>query len=178
MNLTALTYKRSTQLLAMVSLGLLTGCVRQEIKEITRVEYAKSTCLTPCIPMAISMDSSLRYQFYADSSYVKRAIAQRSYRGRINRRLWNELTDKLDSIDYKHLDTSRMQFPSDVQHVELIVYRGDNKIRLETEGSSSKVGKVLAWIGDTYKSVKLKPITDTLQFNATLQLDPRLRQRQ
>jgi hypothetical protein len=177
MNLPALTFKRSTQLLSLLTLSLLTGCVRQEDKEITRVEYAKSTCFTPCVPIAISIDSSLHYQFYADSSYVKRVTAQRSYTAKITRQQWNELTARLESIDYKHLETSGKPLPSDVQHVELIIYWGDNKVRLETEESNSKIGNILAWLEDTYKSVKLKPAIDTLHFNTTLQLDPRLTRR-
>jgi len=161
-------------LVVPLAMCLLYACSKHENKEITKIEFAKSPCFLPCVPTAISMDSALNYQCYVDSSYVKGVTAKRSYSGRINRSVWNELLIKLEEIDYKHLDTAAKQFPSDVQHVELIIYSGTHRIRLETESSDSKVGKVLKWINSTYKKVQLKSTTNLLHLGTTLQLDPRL----
>jgi len=109
-------------LLVPLALCLLNACSKHENVEITKIEFAKSSCFLPCVPTAVSMDSALNYQYYADNSYVKRVTAKRNYTGRMSQSLWNELVMKLEEIDYKHLDTSSKKFPSDVQHVELLIY--------------------------------------------------------
>nr|WP_213489409.1 hypothetical protein [Mucilaginibacter sp. Bleaf8] len=81
----------------------------------------------------------------------------------------------MEDIDYKHLHAGNGEFPSDIQKVELIIYWGNRKTHLETAmDSHTEVGKMLYWIDSTYKRVKLKPATNSLNFATILQLDPRI----
>jgi hypothetical protein len=122
--------------------------------------------------MAISLDDSLNYKFYADSSTTwnkikpKKIIAK--YKGIASKKLWSDLIKTLDSIDYKHLDTSKKVEMADDQKMELIIYFDHHKIR--TTNLDNKTKKIVDLLESSFDKIKLSPTDDTLNFDTKLQL--------
>lgn len=170
-------YIRIYPLFCLFSVALLlTACKAHIDKRITKVEFAKSLCFLPCDAVAVSIDSSLNFEYYIDSSYIKHRKSRAYYTGKVSRVFWNELTEKLEQMDYSNLDTTKKIFPSDLRHRELKVYFNHRSIRVETvDGDDSQEGKLHHWLDSAYKHVKLKLAKDTIHFGTTVQLDPRIK---
>lgn len=163
---------RYNALLLLVAL-VVGACHRSSKQEVSKIEYAQGACFGSCVPLAISIDSTLNYKYYADSSYSwstpKHLII--SYRGKVNRKMWNALLSKLDEIGYKSIDTSRkVRQIADIQHRELIIYWNNNRTRITVMGA--KIDTLIKFIRNSYQLIKLQPSLDTLNFGTTLQLRP------
>lgn len=147
------------------------SCHKPVANEISKIEFAKGTCMGGCIPVAISIDSSLHYKFYADSSFSwnkirpKRLIVNDT--GIVREQLWADLIKELDSIDYKHPDTSKKLLAMDAQHRELIIYWGKSKTNIFIGDFETK--KLATLLDNSPKQVKLYPTNKTLIFGTTLQ---------
>lgn len=150
---------------------LFISCKQPIPKEITKIELAEGPCFGSCIPMAVSIDSSLKYAFYEDSSFTWNKIKPKkpivSDIGVANRQLWNNVINLLDSIDYKHLASLTQLKELDGQDMELIVYCGRNKFRIVNR--DDKTEKIINLFETINKQVKLSPTIDTLNFGTTVQ---------
>lgn len=158
---------------------LVSSCQRQEPRynEISSVELATGDCFGPCQYTAISIDSSLKFNFFGGplSPGRKRKIVRGNYTGRISRASWDSLCKKLEHVHYKLLDTSYQQSTDD-QSLELIVYY-HNKIKHVKAQSASlpdSVREVFDWIANSYKSVKLEPSKRPFNYHTKAQIPFRI----
>jgi hypothetical protein len=167
------------QLLASsVLIVCLAACTAPIDDEITKVEFAKSTCFLPCVPIAMSLDSAMFYQLYTDSSYLKHTEAKLYYTGLADKQLWQDLKLKVRGINFNQLKNTGKESPSDLRHIELIIYRGNSQTKLEMQdGGNSKADQLVNWLQNATKNIKLQPSADSLNFGTTLQFDPKLRHR-
>jgi hypothetical protein len=151
---------------------LLTACHRSDKKAIRKIEFAQGTCFGPCVPMAISIDSSLKFTYYADSAYSwsKPKHLEVSYKGKADRKLWEELTSRLEDLDYRHIKASTRPEIMDTQKIEIIVYYDTTQIRITR--TEENIRDLVKFIRNSPALVKLQPINDTLHFGTTLQISP------
>ncbi len=161
---------------SLILIVCLAACTAPIDDEITKVEFAKSTCFLPCVPIAMSLDSAMNYQLYIDSSYVKHTKAKLYYTGLVDIKLWQNLKLKVRGINVNQLKNTGKGPPSDLRHIELIIYRGNRQTKLEMlDGDNSKADQLINWLQNATKNIKLQPSADSLNFGTTLQFDPKLR---
>jgi len=139
---------------------ILIACNRsiQRNNEITKVELATSSCFGSCAITAVSIDSSLSFEFYGGSHALKKGY----YSGKIPLKIWDSINIKLESVNYKNLYIHYLP-PNDDQTLELIVHYKNNKIkhilassfRLAHVKNSDSTAKVFYWISNIYKSMDL-----------------------
>jgi hypothetical protein len=161
-------------LLLLILLAILSSC-KEPIprkNEITEVEVATGWCFGPCQFTALTVDSSLKLQYYGGRLLPGswRKTLQGYYEAKINRGLWDTLNMKLEHVKYKRLDTAR-NWGADAQHLEVIIHYGSGVKHIKfTEGSfPDSVETVFRWIDSSYKSVVLHHIRGPIQFETVLQ---------
>jgi len=140
------------------------------MNKITKIEIATGGCFGPCHYTATSIDSTLAYNFYGGKvpflSPAEDTLQHGFYQGRINRNFWDTLNVKLENIHYQQLD-SLYQHTVDDQTLEVIIYHKGKMKHIWAQSASfpDTVANVLYWIANSYKSVKLIQIKDSITFN-------------
>lgn len=164
-------------LLIMVSISACRKTVSRN-NEITHIELGTGWCFGPCQFSAISIDSSLQYQYYGGKLLPGkwRPTLQGYYTGKISKAFWDTLNVKLEKINYQKLDTVYPEI-SDARQFEIIIhYRHKVKhIHPQSGCWPDSVQNVFNWLADSYKQIKLKPSKDSLQFETVIQTPRRLR---
>lgn len=145
--------------------------------EITKIEIATGSCFGPCQPTITSIDSSLKYYFFGDnipfelkSNTVKGIKLVGHYSGKVSKEFWDTLNIKMESINYKNLDTS-YNHSIDDQSLEVFIHYGDKikHIRAQSGSLPDNVANVFYYVIYSYKTIKLKPIKDTIRFESEAQ---------
>lgn len=176
MNLNRSIFKASLFLLITISLS--SACTHKAYKkqQISRVEVATGYRYGPSQKTAVSIDSTLAYHYYGGQTFhyspsEKSSMLSGYYTGKVTKAFWDALNVKLNAIRYEQLDTIYRHSIED-QSLEIIIYyQGKVKhIRAQSESLPHDVGKVIYWIADSYKVVKLGPSKDTLAFHTNEQL--------
>lgn len=153
---------------------LLASC-RQDAKRkngITKIELAYDGGSMPRKGIALSMDSSLTYQYYGDEGTRKKGF----YRGKISQGFWDTVNMRLEQIRYQTLDTTEKPQIPDAPYFELIIYtRNDTKHLFRHWGAAtSPVLDELKWLQNSYQLTELQPVNDSIHFETTLQIPPPL----
>ncbi len=164
MNLPALTLKRSLLFLnSLILLHLWLGCTRQSQtkNQISKIELATGDCFGECAHSVVYIDSSLTYKFYGGEYADKKGY----YDGKISQAMWDTLNNKLERIRLRQLDTSYAHTVDD-QSIELFVNsNGKVKHIVAQDGSlPDSVAKVIYWLANSHKLVKLKKSNSKFKF--------------
>lgn len=138
---------------------------KQRRNEITKITVATGGCFGNCPLTAVSIDSSLVYNYYGGQFAKKKGY----YLGHISKKLWDTLNMKMEHIHYKELHYKN--HTADDQELEIIVHYGAKVKRVVAEDADlpDSVTKVLYWIANSYKQVKLEPFKDTIKFETRVQ---------
>lgn len=175
MNQRAFTFREYTYL--AIALCLLSACHKKKRRnnDITKIEVSTGDCFGPCQLTAVSIDSSLTYNYYGGETPftepVQDTVKLRGYfTGKVSKAFWDTLNIKLDQIKYQQLD-SVYQHSVDDQSLEvLIYYNGKTKhIRAQSASLPDNVRKVIYWIASSYKKVRIIPVKDSIIFHTTEQ---------
>lgn len=147
---------------------LIVACTPSNKNRAKRIEFATGYCFSICPHLALSIDSTLQCKLYIDSIGKRKC-----YAGSVKKKFWNELLGRLNDIDYRNDDTSKI-FANDIQFAELIIYdaKGRKRLLRQPFGATDKVSKLMTWLNDKRQILELKPTPDTLHFGTTLQLPP------
>jgi len=126
---------------------------------------------------SINIDSSGKYQYYGR---MKDSIKVWGYyTGKIGRQQWDTLIRKIDSINFKKVDSTAMMGAADVSYYELIIHLQNDKKRIIRAGAfdSDPVSKLLKYLARSYRHLDLKetmvpfPLETTFQ-NGVSNKDP------
>lgn len=156
---------------------LLTACESpaRRTNEITKIEVATGYCFGSCQPIVVSIDRSLQFKYYGDSIFVDFSPEPNRghrlygyYTGKISRQLWDTLNDSLEAIHFKRLDTA-YEHSVDDQSLEIFIHYGKNKlkhIKAQSASLPDSVANTFYFIANSYRKVRLRRATDTLQFDS------------
>jgi hypothetical protein len=140
------------------------GKPAQRNNEITKVELARSGAWSD-FGASISVDTSLNYKYFGDYENVKQGY----FIGKVNRKFWDTLNQKLERIKFKTLPVSDNVSATDINYFELIIHWKNGKRRLlrAWNGRSDSVLNVIKWLDTSYKNMELHQIKDTIRFETT-----------
>jgi hypothetical protein len=151
---------------AIATVALLSRCsnitVDKRSHEIKRIVFATGGCYGNCPIQVIDIDSSLKTKYQG----VKNSASNGFYCGTVSAQFWDTLNIKLESINYKNLDTS-YGYSEDDLSTEIFVYYNDNKIKHIVGQSSSlpdSVLKVYKWLLTTIDQMKFEKTKDSFIF--------------
>lgn len=131
--------------------------------EITRVSFATGGCNGRCPLMALEVDSSLAYQFYGGLYSEKPGF----WTGKISTDLWDSITNGLEKIKFRDLDSSYQASVDDLA-TETIVFFGKRQKRVRAQSASlpRPVDSLLKWLMYSFRKVQLVPSHHSLTFHA------------
>lgn len=147
-------------------------CSCRRKSEINKVEIAAGLCFGDCQPVIINIDSSLKYNFYGDKSPFKSSDSNNRlygyYTGKIRQSLWDSITNELDKVHYKELDTS-YQNSIDDQSLEIFIHHGNKVKHIKAQSASlpKNVAKAFYLIEGSYKNVALRKVDTPINFEHT-----------
>ncbi|MCD8741561.1 DUF6438 domain-containing protein [Mucilaginibacter roseus] len=155
-----------------LALIFLLFCSCNNKAEINKIELSTGFCLGDCQPVTISIDRTLKYNFYGDGSpfsnskYDDRLYGY--YTGTMTKSLWDSITNALEKINYKELDTS-YEHSIDDQSLEIFIHYGNKVKHIKAQSASlpRNVAKVFYSIERSYKYVSLKRADTIIKFEHT-----------
>lgn len=152
---------------------ILPACGKVRHNEISSIGFATGYCHGECAFSALSVDSSLKYNYFGGDYAQKKGF----YTGRISKEFWDTLNVKLEELNYKQLD-SAYQHTVDDQSMELIIHYGNRTkhVRAQSGSLPDSLIKMFIWLAHTYKKVRLENATGPIRFETTeqeLQIPPR-----
>jgi hypothetical protein len=150
----------------LLCLLFLLSCKKPNLQtnEITKVELARSGAWSD-FGATISVDSSLAYKYFGDYGKVKQGY----FIGRVSRRFWDTLNQKLEEINFKTINSSDNLSVADVNYFEVIVYFKNQKRRIIRVNPREKDAVINAfmWLNDSYKNIKLYQFKNAIKFETT-----------
>ncbi|WP_157750374.1 hypothetical protein [Mucilaginibacter gotjawali] len=110
----------------------------------------------------IIIDSTLNYRYFDENK-------KQGYTGRIDEKFFDTLNRKFESIKFKTMPTWGYHGCKDCEVFELIVHWRDKKRRIIKDWpiEVDSTLKVLLWLNDSYKYVKLAPTNTVFQFETS-----------
>jgi hypothetical protein len=135
---------------------------------ISRIEVAKGGCLRRCPATAISIDSSLTFNYFGGDH----ARLEGNYTGKVTGGFWDSLNMKLERVNYRYIDTTEY-FALDEEQAEVIYYWGGSKRRItlpidrsDTTDYKSILFRELAY---SYDHIKLHKVKENIKFEVKYQ---------
>lgn len=149
-------------LITLFSAMILAGCIKRKI---TKVTLASSGCHGECPVMAIELNSSLNVKYYGGEFSKNKGF----YTANISNNLWNDLSDKLLSIDLDKVD-STYDNNNDYDYYELVI-NSNKEIRIKGYliEMPDDLKKVIKDILNVQSQLLLKKSRDSLYFESDLQ---------
>ena len=138
------------------------GVVDKRPNEISRIVFATGGCYGACPIQVIDFDSSLTTKYHG----VRYSDSIGFYRGNISSQFWDTVNMKMESINYKNLDSSYERSADDLS-TEIFVYYKHNKIKHIFGQSSSLPDSVLVvynWLLSSINQMKFEKTKDSLIF--------------
>jgi hypothetical protein len=150
---------------------LLTSCHKTCAKKdfITKIEVAKGGCLRGCPITAISIDSTLTYNYFGGY----KAKLQGYYTGKVTQGYWDTLNAKLKQVDFKKIDSDARYLPLDGEPGEVICYVGSSKkhffISIYEDDTTDYKSQLFREIAYSYNHVSLYKMKDSSKFDVIFQ---------
>ena len=166
-------------LIFLLTIAFLSSCDKHNRRknEITKIEIATGGCFGPCQSTIVSIDSSLNYKYFGGETYFTLPPDSKNngklkgyYSARISPGFWDTLNIKLETINYKKLDTS-YQHSVDDQSLEVFIHYNDKTKHIKAQSASlpESVAQVFYYLINSYKSIKPKPTKDVFRFESETQ---------
>ena len=166
-------------LIFLLTIAFLSSCDKHNRRknEITKIEIATGVCFGPCQSTIVSIDSSLNYKYFGGETYFTLPPDSKNngklkgyYSARISPGFWDTLNIKLETINYKKLDTS-YQHSVDDQSLEVFIHYNDKTKHIKAQSASlpESVAQVFYYLINSYKSIKPKPTKDVFRFESETQ---------
>jgi hypothetical protein len=151
-------------------LTLFIGCDIKNHKrnnEINRIVFATGGCYGTCPIQSIDFDSNLTFKYHG----VKYTDKKGYYIGTMTNGFWDTLNMKLESINYKQLDTVYNHSVDDLS-TEIFIYYNDKVKHIYGQSSSlpDSVMTVYNWLLNSIRTLDSKPTQDSLTFSTTIQI--------
>jgi len=175
-HVSCITIKRMRYFLTLLLSVALISCKKpaHQNNEISKIELARGGGWSK--GTAISIDSSLNYEFYGLLNKDAPEGKWKYYTGKITKAFWDTLNNKFEQINYKTLDTVQVgPIIEDANFFELIIHWGTQKrqiIRIDTDGTDA-VSKTLTWLDSSFKKVNLHQVDTPFKFETIAQDPPR-----
>ena len=161
---------KPSQILTTFILALFICCqdnVKSKQKDvINKVVFATGGCFGECPFQAISIDNKLKVKYHGVGYSEKIGF----YTGVINIDYWDKLKVKLESINFRQLDTSYEDSVDDLA-TEIFIYYGDDVKHIRGQSSSlpDNVMNVYDWLMNSIKNIKFESTTDSIKFETRIQ---------
>jgi len=163
-----------TNCFVLFGVFLFTACNRPASTkyEINKIEIATGGCLRGCPVVGEIIDSTLTFKYYGGY----KAKLQGYYEGKVSQGFWDTLNLKIKQISFKKLDTSKYM-EVDGEAAEAIFYWNNHKRHVfkSIYNDPDAVSHVLIWIINSYKTIELHKLKDSVSFETGYQfmLPPR-----
>ena len=145
-------------------LTLFIGCDNnnnRQDNEINRIVFATGGCYGTCPIQSIDIDSTLTFKYHG----VKYTDKKGFYTGVVTNGFWDTLNIKLESINYKQLDTAYDHSVDDLSTEIFIYYKGKVKhIYGQSASLPDSVMSVYDWLLKSIRTLDLKTTQDSLIF--------------
>ena len=156
--------------LTILILTLFIGCDSKNHKrnnEIKRIVFATGGCYGACPIQSIDFDSTLTFKYHG----VKYTDKIGYHIGVITNGFWDTLNIKLESINYKQLDTEYNHSADDLS-TEIFIYFNDKMKHIYGQSRSlpDSVMTVYNWLLKSIPTLDSKPTQDSLTFPTTIQI--------
>ncbi|EHQ27650.1 DUF6438 domain-containing protein [Mucilaginibacter paludis] len=163
----------------LLLIAFLSSCDKhwQRQNEITKIEIATGGCFGPCQSTIVSIDSSLDYKYFGGDTYFtlppdaeNNGKLKGYYSTRISAEFWDTLNIKLESINYKKLDTL-YQHSVDDQSLEVFIHYNNKIKHIKAQSASlpDSVAHVFYYLSNSYKFIKPKSTKDIFRFESESQ---------
>lgn len=151
-------------LAAGLMLVFISGCTQQPKQsedEISRVVFASGGCYGPCPVQVIDIDSSLAFKFFG----LSYSVAEGYQVGRVTDAFWDTLKLKLESVNFRQLDTVYIHSIDDLS-TEILIYHNGKVKHISGQSASlpENVWEVYACLMKSMKGLEYIPTSDTLRF--------------
>lgn len=161
--------KMYRQILTILILTLLIGCDsknRGRDNEIKRIVFATGGCYGTCPIQAIDIDSTLAFKYYGIEYTDKKGF----YTGVVTSGFWDTLNIKLESVNYKQLDTIYDRSADDLS-TEIYIYYNDKVKHIYGQSASlpDSFMSVYDWLLKSMTTFKLMQTLDSLTFQTSIQ---------
>ena len=134
--------------------------------EIYKIVFATGGCYRYCPIQVFSIDSSLTIQFKG----IEFTDFKGFYTGTIRRQFFDTINMKLESVNYKQLDTAYSGTVDDLS-TELIIYYGTKAKHITSPLNDlpDSVQSFYQWLLVEQKKMILHKITDSLKFETRIE---------
>lgn len=134
--------------------------------EIKRIVFATGGCYGTCPIQAIDIDSKLTFNYHGIEYTDKKGF----YKGVVTSGFWDTLNFKLESINYKQLDTIYDRSSDDLS-TEIFIYYNDKVKHIYGQSASlpDSVMNVYDWLLKSMGTFELKKTKDSLTFYTRIQ---------
>jgi hypothetical protein len=134
--------------------------------EIKRIVFATGGCYGTCPIQAIDIDNTLALKYHGIEYTDKIGF----YTGVVTSGFWDTLNIKLESVNYKQLD-SMYDRSSDDLSTEIFIYYNDKVKHIYGQSASlpDSVMTVYDWLLKSMRTFELKQAQDSLTFQTRIQ---------
>ena len=156
-------------ILTILILTLFIGCDSKNNgrnNEIKRIVFATGGCYGTCPIQAIDIDSTLTFKYHG----IEYTDNKGFYIGVVTSGFWDTLNIKLESVDYKQLDTMYDRSVDDLS-TEIFIYYNDKVKHIYGQSASlpDSVMRVYDWLLKSMRTFELKQTQDSLTFQTRIQ---------
>lgn len=128
--------------------------------------FATGGCYGTCPIQAIDIDSTLTFKYHGIEYTDKKGF----YTGVVTSGFWDTLNIKLESINYKQLDTAYVHSYDDLSTEVFIYYNSKVKhIYGQSASLPDSVMTVYNWLLESMRTFELKRTQDSLPFQTRIQ---------
>ena len=128
--------------------------------------FATGGCYGTCPIQAIDIDSTLAFKYHGIEYTDKKGF----YTGVVTSDFWDTLNIKLESINYKKLDTAYNHSVDDLS-TEIFIYYKDTVKHIYGQSASlpDSVMTVYGWLLNSMRTFELKTTQDSLTFPTVIE---------
>ncbi|ANH81046.1 hypothetical protein A8C56_08695 [Niabella ginsenosidivorans] len=130
-------------------------------EEINKITIVTGGCYGECPFLAIAIDKSLNYNYFGGEYTELNGF----YTGKVSNEFWDSVSQKLERIQFKQLDSQYINSHDDM-NIQVVIQYNDSikKIRAQSADLLDSVRKILFWLLDSRTKQKLVPSKDTIRF--------------
>jgi len=151
--------------LLLVIATILLACNKPKPRHnpISKVQIYTGPCFGDCPVQTVSIDSTLAVNYWGDRNTKYHGF----FTATIPQALWDSVNFKLEQIHYKNLKAFYPETYTDGPDYYVLIEHGCVKTYIDASvsGLPDNVYHVFTSILNTYKSVKLTPVKDSIKFD-------------
>jgi hypothetical protein len=155
-----------TIIIALFSICLLNCTKEKKHNKIHKIVFASGGCYGTCPVEVIEIDSSLTYRYHGKMYTDFKGF----YTGKITQSLWDSINIKLESANFRDMNTLYEESIDDLTTCVRIYY-DNNKVKFVKADQSvlpKKAYEAYNFISKTTKKVKLTPATNLEGFDLNI----------